>query len=106
MGRKLYVGNMSYEVDSSELQTIFSAHGTVTSAEVIADRDTGRSKGFGSSRWARTKRPRRHRRAQWPAARRTGADRQRSQAEGKARRRRWRRRRRLRGQLAQRRQPY
>jgi len=47
MGRKLYVGNMSYEVDSSELQTIFSAHGTVTSAEVIADRDTGRSKGFG-----------------------------------------------------------
>jgi RNA recognition motif-containing protein len=47
MGRKLYVGNMSYEVDSSELQTLFSAHGTVTSAEVIADRDTGRSKGFG-----------------------------------------------------------
>src|SRR4051812_33062907 len=47
MGRKLYVGNMSYEVDSSELQTLFGAHGTVTSAEVIADRDTGRSKGFG-----------------------------------------------------------
>jgi RNA recognition motif-containing protein len=47
MGRKLYVGNMSYEVDSSELQTLFSAHGTVQSAEVIADRDTGRSKGFG-----------------------------------------------------------
>src|SRR5437763_1469908 len=47
MGRKLYVGNMSYEVDSSELQQLFSAHGTVTSAEVIADRDTGRSKGFG-----------------------------------------------------------
>jgi RNA recognition motif-containing protein len=47
MGKKLYVGNMSYEVDSLELQTLFSAHGTVTSAEVIADRDTGRSKGFG-----------------------------------------------------------
>src|SRR6476646_4459197 len=47
MGRKLYVGKMSYEVDSSELQTISSAHGTVTSAEVIQDRDTGRSKGFG-----------------------------------------------------------
>ena len=47
MGRKLYVGNMSYEVDGSELQTLFGAHGTVTSDEVIADRDTGRSKGFG-----------------------------------------------------------
>jgi RNA recognition motif-containing protein len=47
MGKKLYVGNMSYEMDSSQLQELFSAHGTVTSAEVIADRDTGRSKGFG-----------------------------------------------------------
>lgn len=47
MGRKLYVGNMSYNVDSSTLQQMFSAHGTVQSAEVIADRDTGRSKGFG-----------------------------------------------------------
>jgi len=47
MGRKLYVGNMSYDVDSSALQQMFSAHGTVQSAEVIADRDTGRSKGFG-----------------------------------------------------------
>ena len=47
MGRKLYVGNMSYNVDSSALEQLFSAHGTVQSAEVIADRDTGRSKGFG-----------------------------------------------------------
>lgn len=47
MGKKLYVGNMSYDVDSSTLQQLFSAHGTVESAEVIADRDTGRSKGFG-----------------------------------------------------------
>lgn len=47
MGKKLYVGNLSYEVDSSSLQELFTAHGTVTSAEVIADRDTGRSKGFG-----------------------------------------------------------
>src|SRR4051812_17992067 len=47
MGSKLYVGNMSYEVDSSALEQMFSAHGTVQSAEVIADRDTGRSKGFG-----------------------------------------------------------
>lgn len=47
MGRKLYVGNMSYNVDSSTLQALFSEHGTVQSAEVITDRDTGRSKGFG-----------------------------------------------------------
>jgi RNA recognition motif-containing protein len=38
---------MSYDVDSSALEQLFSAHGTVQSAEVIADRDTGRSKGFG-----------------------------------------------------------
>lgn len=47
MGRKLYVGNLSYEVDSSSLQTLFGAHGTVESAQIITDRDTGRSKGFG-----------------------------------------------------------
>ena len=47
MGRKLYVGNLSYEVDSSALQNLFTAHGTVESAQVITDRDTGRSKGFG-----------------------------------------------------------
>ena len=47
MGKKLYVGNLSYDVDSSELERMFSAHGTVQSAEVISDRMTGRSKGFG-----------------------------------------------------------
>jgi len=47
MGKKLYVGNMSYEMDSSSLGELFAPHGTVQSAEVIADRDTGRSKGFG-----------------------------------------------------------
>ena len=47
MGSKLYVGNLSYEVTGSDLQALFEAHGTVESAEVIADRDTGRSKGFG-----------------------------------------------------------
>lgn len=47
MGRKLYVGNLSYQVDSSELQQIFTQFGNVESAEVIADRETGRSKGFG-----------------------------------------------------------
>lgn len=47
MGKKLYVGNLPYSIDSSGLQELFQAHGTVESAEIIADRETGRSKGFG-----------------------------------------------------------
>ena len=47
MGRKLYVGNLAYGVDSSALEQMFAPFGTVQSAQVIADRDTGRSKGFG-----------------------------------------------------------
>ena len=47
MGSKLYVGNLSYNTTSSELEQLFGQHGTVQSAEVISDRDTGRSKGFG-----------------------------------------------------------
>src|SRR4051812_41156291 len=47
MGSKLYVGNLSYEVTSSDLEQMFTPHGNVQSAEVIQDRDTGRSKGFG-----------------------------------------------------------
>ena len=47
MGRKLYVGNLAYGVSSSDLETMFAAFGTVQSAQVIADRETGRSKGFG-----------------------------------------------------------
>ena len=47
MGSKLYVGNLSYNATGSDLEQLFSQHGTVQSAEVIAYRDTGRSKGFG-----------------------------------------------------------
>jgi RNA recognition motif-containing protein len=47
MARKLYVGNLSYTVTDSDLTQMFEAHGTVESAQVILDRDTGRSKGFG-----------------------------------------------------------
>src|ERR1700733_4762738 len=47
MGSKLYVGNLSYNTTSSDLEQLFAAHGSVQSAEVIADRETGRSKGFG-----------------------------------------------------------
>jgi RNA recognition motif-containing protein len=44
---KIYVGNLSYSVDSASLERLFSPHGVVESASVITDRDTGRSKGFG-----------------------------------------------------------
>jgi cold-inducible RNA-binding protein len=47
MGKKLYVGNLSYGVTDSDLETMFAAHGTVQSAQVIMDRETSRSKGFG-----------------------------------------------------------
>jgi len=47
MGSKLYVGNLSYGTTSSDLEQLFAKHGTVQSAEVISDRETGRSKGFG-----------------------------------------------------------
>src|SRR6516165_8678294 len=47
MGKKLYVGNLSYDFGDGELQQLFEAFGTVQSAQVIMDRDTGRSKGFG-----------------------------------------------------------
>ena len=47
MGRKLYVGNLTYEVTNADLSKMFEPHGTVESAQIIMDRDTGRSKGFG-----------------------------------------------------------
>ena len=46
MGKKLYVGNMSYDTNNSDLEQMFAAHGTVESVQIINDRDTGRSKGF------------------------------------------------------------
>jgi len=47
MGNKLYVGNLSYNTTAADLEQLFGQHGTVDSADVINDRDTGRSKGFG-----------------------------------------------------------
>jgi len=47
MGNKLYVGNLAYSVRDEDLQTAFAPFGSVTSAKVMMDRDTGRSKGFG-----------------------------------------------------------
>lgn len=46
MGNKLYVGNLSFNVDSNQLSEIFSECGTVSTSNVIMDRETGRSKGF------------------------------------------------------------
>lgn len=46
MSKKLYVGNLTYNVNESDLETLFSQFGTVQSAQVIVDRDTNRSKGF------------------------------------------------------------
>ncbi len=47
MGNKLYVGNLPYTFRDEDLLQAFAAHGTVTSAKVMMERDTGRSKGFG-----------------------------------------------------------
>jgi RNA recognition motif-containing protein len=47
MGKRLYVGNLSFGTTDETLHQLFAAHGTVASAQVIMDRDTGRSKGFG-----------------------------------------------------------
>ena len=47
MGKRLYVGNLSWGMDDNSLATTFAEAGTVTSAKVITDRETGRSRGFG-----------------------------------------------------------
>ena len=47
MGKKLYVGNLGYTVSSADLEGLFASFGKVESAQVIEDRESGRSKGFG-----------------------------------------------------------
>ena len=47
MAKKLYVGNLSYDMNDGALQQLFAAYGSVQSAQIVMDRDTGRSKGFG-----------------------------------------------------------
>jgi RNA recognition motif-containing protein len=47
MGKKLYVGNLPWSTNSASLESMFAQHGAVRSAEVISDRETGRSRGFG-----------------------------------------------------------
>ncbi len=47
MSSNIYVGNLSFNTTSNDLQTLFSQHGEVTKAQVVSDRETGRSRGFG-----------------------------------------------------------
>ncbi|WP_323001413.1 RNA-binding protein [Denitromonas sp.] len=47
MSKKLYVGNLAYSVDNNQLEEMFAPFGAISSAQVIMDRDSGRSKGFG-----------------------------------------------------------
>ncbi|RCS48219.1 RNA-binding protein, partial [Bremerella cremea] len=47
MGKKLYCGNLSYDISTADLEQLFGAYGEVRDVQVIVDRDTGRSKGFG-----------------------------------------------------------
>ncbi len=47
MGKRIYVGNLPYDTSDADLEQLFGQHGSVQSAQVIMDRDTGRSKGFG-----------------------------------------------------------
>ena len=46
MSKKLYVGNLSFDTTSDDLMNLFGQHGTVTSAQIVTDRETGRSRGF------------------------------------------------------------
>ena len=59
MGKKLYVGNLSYTATNADLEGLFAPFGAVRDVQVIQDRDTGRGKALPSWRWAATKRPRR-----------------------------------------------
>ena len=59
MGKKLFVGNLSFETTSADLEALFAEVGTCESASVITDRATGRSRGFGFVEMGSTTRPRR-----------------------------------------------
>ena len=58
MSRKIYVGNLPYSVTASTLESNFAEFGSVSSAKVMMDRETGRSKGFGLSKWLLRNSPR------------------------------------------------
>ena len=58
MSANIYVGNLAFSTDSSDLERLFAEHGPVTKAQVISDRDTGRSRGSVSSKWDRPRAPR------------------------------------------------
>ncbi len=75
MGKKLYVGNLPYSIGSSDLEQMFSQFGQVQSAQVIEDRETGRSKGFGFVEWVPIRTLKRRSPTQRPGSRRSPLDR-------------------------------
>ena len=105
VGKKLYVGNLTYNVNEADLEALFVPFGTVQSAQIIVDRDTNRSKGFGFVEMDTEAQAQQQFSAQRSRARRAPADRQRGQATRRPRRwrtqrrRLWRRSRRWRWRL-------
>ena len=92
MGKKLYVGNLAYGVTDSDLTKMFETHGTVESAQVIMDRDAGRSKGLRLRRNEdRSGSTGGHRRPEWPGFGWPPSDGKRGKATGRRRSRRLRR---------------
>ena len=86
MGKKLYVGNLGYDVNDADLSQLFGQHGTVGSASVIMDKATGRSKGFGFVEMSSDAgSPGGHRRAERPGSLRPRPDGQRGQASPRRR---------------------
>ena len=59
MATNIYVGNLTFNTNSADLENLFAAHGTVSKAQVVTDRDTGRSAGSASLRWTQRTPPRR-----------------------------------------------
>ena len=80
MGNKLYVGNLAYSVRDDSLMQAFAAFGTVTSAKVMMDRESGRSKGFGFVVMGSDAEAQAHPGHEWTVARRPSAGRQRGAA--------------------------
>ena len=85
MGKKLYVGNLPFSATDESLQEIFAQAGSVQSAKIITDRDTGRSKGFGFVEMSSDQEAtRRDSEIQWRGIRRKKHDRCRSASDGPA----------------------
>ena len=90
MGSKIYVGGLPYSATESEVEALFAQHGTVQSTQVITDKFTGQSRGFGFVKCRLQVKPRQPCRSQFHRNGRKNPHRQRSQTEGTSYRRIWR----------------